>query len=246
MDVLLPALAAFLAGVLNTLAGGGTFLTFPALVAAGLPPVVANATSAVAVLPGYAGGAAGFRAELSRMRPALLGRLCLWALAGGMAGAGLLTVSSDAVFALMVPFLLLAATLMFLFGGRLRAWASRQRGLAPFGGPALFAVALYGGYFNGGLGIVLLALFAFWGMEDIHQMNGLKNGLSFAISAMSVGVFALAGIVAWPVAAAMMAAATAGGYAGAPLARRVSAAALRWGIAGIGFAMTAVFLARLA
>ena len=245
MDLLLPVAAAFLAGVLNTLAGGGTLLTFPALVAAGLPPVVSNATSAVAVFPGYAGGALGFRAELSRMPRARLMRLGAWALAGGLAGAGLLTVSSDAAFALAVPALLLAATLIFLLGPRLRAWAARRRGLAPHGGPALFAVALYGGYFNGGLGIVLLALFALWGMEDIHLMNGLKNGLSFAVSVVSVAVFAGAGLVAWPVAVAMMIAATVGGYAGAPLARRIPPAALRWGIAAIGFTMTAIFAERL-
>ncbi|PRY95774.1 hypothetical protein BCF33_1402 [Hasllibacter halocynthiae] len=245
MEYLLPVVAAFLAGVLNTLAGGGTFLTFPALVAAGLPPVAANATSAVAVFPGYASGALGFRAELAAMPRARLLRLSGWALAGGLAGAGLLTISSDAAFALVVPLLLLVSTLVFLFGGRLRGWAARRRGLAPYGGAALFAVALYGGYFNGGLGIVLLALFALWGMGDIHAMNGLKNGLSFVISAVSVAVFAVAGLVAWPMAVAMMVAATAGGYAGAPLARRIPARVLRWGIAAIGFTMTAIFAVRL-
>ena len=109
----------------------------------------------------------------------------------------------------------------------------------------MFAVSVYGGYFNGGLGIVLLALFALWGMSDLHQMTGLKSGLSFALSAISVGVFAVAGLVAWPQALAMMVASTVGGYAGAPLARALPKSVVRGIIGMIGFSMSAVFLWRL-
>lgn len=246
IDYTILIFAAFLAGVLNTIAGGGTFLTFPALVFVGVPPVVANATSAVAVFPGYLGGALGFRQELAEMDRARLIRLGLITLAGGLAGSLLLLVSSNEAFSVVVPFLLLAATLVFLFSTQIRDYAARSsRAVTPYGALGLFGVAVYGGYFNGGLGIVLLALFALWGMTNIHQMNGLKNGLSFALSAVSVATFAVAGFVEWPEAIVMMVASTIGGYAGAPLARAIPAPVVRGLIAFIGFSMSAVFFYRL-
>ena len=245
-DILILLVAAFAAGVLNTIAGGGTFLTFPALVLVGIPPVAANATSAVAVFPGYLAGAVGFRTELASFDRRRVLRLGLIALAGAAVGSGLLLVSSNEAFSTVVPFLLLAATLAFLFGDPIRAWATSQaRGITPEGAAGLFAVAVYGGYFNGGLGIVLLALFALWGMSDIHQMNGLKNGLSFAVSMISVVIFAAAGLVVWPQAVMMMLAATLGGYVGAPLARRIPKPMVRVIIAIIGFGMSGVFFWRL-
>lgn len=241
-DALILIAAAFGAGVLNTIAGGGTFLTFPALVLTGVPPVMANATSAVAVLPGYLGGALGFRGELASFNRTQMLRLVAITLIGGVVGSGLLLVSSNEAFSAVVPFLLLAATLVFLFGDQLRAWAARHaRSVTPEGTVGLFMVSVYGGYFNGGLGIVLLALFALWGMTNLNRMNGLKNGLSFALSAISVGVFAAAGLVAWPQAIMMMIAATVGGYAGAPLARALPKSFVRMLIAAIGFGMSAVF-----
>lgn len=245
-DIAILVIAAFGAGVLNTIAGGGTFLTFPALVFTGMPPVAANATSAVAVFPGYLAGAFGFRNELGGFDRRGLLRLSLITLSGGAVGSGLLLVSSNEAFSIVVPFLLLAATLAFLLGDRIRAFAAADaRAVTPQGALGLFAVSVYGGYFNGGLGIVLLALFALWGMTDLHGMNGLKNGLSFVLSSISVAVFALAGLVAWPQALLMMLAATAGGYAGAPLARALPKQAVRWLIAAIGFGMSAVFFWRL-
>jgi len=243
-ELALLVAAAFGAGILNTIAGGGTFLTFPALVFAGVPPVAANATSAVAVFPGYLGGALGFGREIRGLGRGLLLRLTGVTLLGGLAGSLLLLVSSNAAFSAVVPFLLLGATLAFLFGDALRDLAARHA-VAPYGSAGLFAVSLYGGYFNGGLGIVLLALFALWGMTDIHRMNGLKSFLSFALSAISVATFAVAGLVAWPQAVAMMLAASAGGYAGAPLARALPRAAVRAVIAAVGFGMSAVFFWRL-
>lgn len=159
-DTVWLVLAALGAGILNTLAGGGTFLTFPALVFTGVPPAAANATSAVAVFPGYLGGALGFRRELQTFDRRSLRRLLGITLAGGLAGSLLLLVSSNEAFSVVVPFLLLAATLAFLLGDRIRAWAARNsRSITPFGSAGLFATSIYGGYFNGGLGIVLLALF---------------------------------------------------------------------------------------
>lgn len=161
------------------------------------------------------------------------GRVCFWFL------------QNDA-FSVVVPFLLLGATLAFLFGNRVRHWAAaRARDVSPEGALGLFAVALYGGYFNGGLGIILLALFSLWGMTDLNRMNALKSGLSFLLSAISVAVFAAAGLVAWPQAVVMMLAATAGGYAGAPLARALPKRVIRGVIATVGFGMSAIFFWRL-
>lgn len=245
-DFILLFVAAFAAGAMNTIAGGGTFLTFPALVFVGVPPVLANATSAVSVFPGYLGGAMGFRDELRQFHRGRLLRLGLITLAGGFVGSLLLLVSSNKAFSVAVPFLLLAATLAFLFGDAVRAWALSSRVvIAPEGMIGMFLVSIYGGYFNGGLGIVLLALFALWGMSDIHQMNGLKSGLSFALSAISVVTFAVAGAVEWPEAIVMMIASTAGGYAGAPMARALPKHIVRRIVAVVGFAMSGVFFYRL-
>nr|WP_323777359.1 sulfite exporter TauE/SafE family protein [Amylibacter sp.] len=245
-DYILLIVAAFGAGVLNTIAGGGTFLTFPALVFTGIPPVVANATSAVAVFPGYLAGAVGFGAELKAFDRRKMVRLTLVTLAGGLVGALLLVVSSNEAFAVVVPFLLLAATLAFWFGDQIRDWAAQKsRAVTPFGTAGLFFVSIYGGYFNGGLGIVLLALFSLWGMTNIHEMNGLKNGLSFALSAISVVAFAISGLVEWPQAVIMMVAATLGGYAGAPVARVLPKSAVRAIVIVVGLTMSAVFFAKL-
>lgn len=197
MEMILLIAAAFGAGILNTVAGGGTFLTFPALGFTGMPPVMANATRTVAVFPGYLAGAVGFRHELEEFDRKRLLRLVVVILVGGLVGSRLLLVSSNEAFSLVVPFLRLGATLAFLFGDRVRKWAAaKARDVSSEGALGLFAVALYGGYFNGGLGIVLLALFSLWGMTDLNRMNALKSGLSFLMSAISVAVFAAAGLVA--------------------------------------------------
>ncbi len=245
-DYFLIALAAFSAGILNTIAGGGTFLTFPALVFIGVPPVIANATSGVAVFPGYLSGALGFKKELQVFDRKQLIRLSLITIIGGLIGSLLLLVSSNKAFSIVVPFLLFGATLTFLYGDKIRKWAeSKNRAVTPFGAFGLFFVSIYGGYFNGGLGIILLALFALWAMNDIHEMNGLKNGLSFVLSAISVAVFAIGGLVEWHYAIVMMIAATLGGYAGAPIARALSKETVRTLIAIVGFTMSAVFFWRL-
>ncbi|GGA76611.1 UPF0721 transmembrane protein [Nitratireductor aestuarii] len=243
-DLLVLGVAAFAAGVLNTIAGGGTFLTFPALVFTGVPVVSANATSTVAVFPGYLGGALGFRREIAELENPFLVKVILATMVGGLAGSLLLLVSSNDAFSVVVPFLLAAATLAFAFGDRIRTWAeARKMNAAESIGTTLASV--YGGYFNGGLGIILLALFSLWGMRDLHQMNGLKTLLSFVLSAISVVTFAVAGIVEWPQALLMMVAATAGGYAGAPLARILPRAAVRATVIVVGAGMSALFFLRL-
>ncbi|MBZ0216879.1 MAG: sulfite exporter TauE/SafE family protein, partial [Fimbriimonadaceae bacterium] len=146
MEIFIILIAAFGAGVLNTIAGGGTFLTFPALVFIGVPPVTANATSAVAVFPGYLGGAVGFRDELTKFDRKQIARLVAITLVGGLIGSMLLLVSSNKAFSVVVPFLLLAATLAFLFGEKIRSWAaSKSRALTPFGAVGLLLVSIYGG-----------------------------------------------------------------------------------------------------
>lgn len=246
LEYIILALAGFGAGMVNTIAGGGTFLTFPALVWAGVPPVTANATSTVSVFPGYLGGALGYVAELKTLTRARLLRLGAITLAGGLVGSLLLLVSSNEAFSAIVPFLLLFATTAFLFGARLKAWAeSHSKGMRPDGAVGLFLVSMYGGYFNGGLGIVLLALFALWGWRDIHLMNGVKNGLSFALSAISVVTFSLAGLVVWPLAVLMMVSAILGGYFGARVAKAIPVSVVRVIVACIGYSMSAVFFARL-
>ncbi|MCB2091860.1 MAG: sulfite exporter TauE/SafE family protein [Alphaproteobacteria bacterium] len=245
-NIIVLITAAFGAGILNTIAGGGTFLTFPALVFTGVPPVAANATSAVAVFPGYLGGAVGFGSELKAFDRSILIRLTVITILGGALGSGLLIVSSNQAFSIVVPFLLLFATIVFLFNEDIRRWTTQHRNLvSPYGSVGIFLMSIYGGYFNGGLGIVFLALFALWGMENIHQMNGLKSGLSFALSAVSVLIFSIGSMVEWYEALVMMIASTAGGYVGAPIARVLPKTMIRLIITLVGFTMSGVFFWRL-
>ncbi len=235
--------AGYLAGVLNAIAGGGSFLTFPALVWAGVPPITANATSAVAVLPGYLGGAAGFRRELRELSRRQHLQMSLVGLAGGLCGGVLLLVTPAELFSQVVPVLLLLATLMFAFGQQLLARIRTSEHPLPLL-PGLFVVAVYGGYFNGGLGIMLLAMFAAAGMSNMLLMNGLKNWISFVISLISVLAFAIAGKVLWLEAVVMMLAATLGGYQGAALSRRLPAHWVKVFVVLVGLVMTAIFFAR--
>lgn len=237
--------AAFVAGALNAVAGGGSFLTLPALVWAGVPAVAANATGTVALLSGYVSGAWGFREGL-RAPPGLSMRALLgWSLVGGATGAALLLYSGERTFSALVPWLLLAATALFAMGPWWLARVQRRQGASPWRAAAgVFAVAVYGGYFNGGLGILLLALFGLLGEQDLRVSNGLKNVVSAVLTAVAVAVYAVGALVHWPQALAMMVAATAGGYLGARAARRLPPAVLRAGIVVTGLVMTAIFFAR--
>ncbi len=245
-DLILILVAGFLGGLLNAIAGGGTFITFPALVFTGIPDVIANATSTVAAMPGYLSAAIGFRKDIAELDRRLLLRLTGWTMLGGAIGSVLLLKSPDKAFTVLVPFLLLGATLVFLKGAQIREWAARQRGtVTAFGAGTLIPVAIYGGYFNGGLGIVLLALFSMWGMTNLHAMNGLKCWLSFALSVVSLLIFARGGAIVWTPAIVMGVGTILGGLAGAPVARRIPMPMLRKLIAAVGFGMTAFFLLRL-
>lgn len=244
----LLASAAFAAGVLNAIAGGGSFLTFPALVFTGVPPIVANATSALAVSPGYLGSTLGFRPELRELPPARLKREMAISAVGGVAGALLLLVTPAKLFSGIVPWLLLFATLLFAAGpamARRAAAASREgQGLAKWREPALLAVAVYGGYFNGGLGILLMALYTVTGESRLNVVNALKNLNSLVLSWLSVAAFVLAGAIAWREGLLMMLAATAGGFFGARWSRRLPAPWVRAGVIVTGLVMSALFFAR--
>lgn len=238
--------AAFFAGGLNAVAGGGSFLTLPALVLTGVPPVAANASGAVALLPGYLASTLGFRQELAGLdRRRLLGTLLL-SLAGGAAGAGLLLVTPNEAFRRIVPWLLLLATTLFAMA----PWLLAR--LAQHGEPAgvltsgigLGAVAIYGGYFNGGLGILLLALYGLLGERSLNRANAQKNLVSMALTAVAVCLYAAGGAVVWAKALPMMGAAVLGGYAGARVGRRIPAAMLRAFIVLTGLTMAALFFDR--
>ncbi|MGR6806751.1 sulfite exporter TauE/SafE family protein [Sphaerotilus natans] len=250
--LLLLSASALGAGALNAIAGGGSFLTFPALVWTGLPPIVANATSAVAVSPGYLGSALGFRRELAELPASRRQAEALICALGGLAGAGLLLVTPARLFSAAVPWLLLFATVLFALGPRLVAARRARSASAPEAASSsllaqrlgLFAVAVYGGYFNGGLGILLMALYTLTGESSLNTANALKNLNSLVLSLLSVAAFAWAGAVAWPQALVMMVAATLGGFIGARLARRLPAAWVRTGVVLTGLAMTVAFLMR--
>jgi uncharacterized membrane protein YfcA len=241
---LLTGGAAFAAGVLNAIAGGGSFLTFPALVFAGVPPLAANATSAMAVSPGYLGSTWGFRSELKALPKSLLQREVMIAASGGLIGAGLLLVTPAKVFSSLVPWLLLLATALFAAG----PWLAKRnagQGQQAWRQPGLLFVAIYGGYFNGGLGILLMALYTLTGESRLNTVNALKNLNSFVLSLLSVLAFALAGAIVWPQAIWMMVLATAGGWVGARLAKRLPVQWVRWLVIITGLLMSVVFFSRL-
>ena len=240
--------AAFAAGVLNAVAGGGSFLTFPALVFAGLPPIVANATSAVAVSPGYLGSTVGFKAELAALPRQRIKDETLVAAVGGVMGALLLLITPAHVFQGLVPWLLLFATMLFALGPRIAQFrastniegrrSTLKRNLG------LLLVAIYGGYFNGGLGILLLALYTFCGEQQLSTSNALKNLNSLVLSLLSVATFAVAGAIAWGPALLMMVAATLGGYAGALGSKRISVTWVRGMVMVTGLVMSLIFFIR--
>ena len=245
----LALVAAAAAGAVNAIAGGGTLLTFPAIVGLGVNPLVANATSSVALWPGSLGSMWGYRLELGGARRWVIG-FTGPSLAGGALGAWLLLHTPPAAFDRLVPFLVLGATFLFLVQGPL---LRRLRPSAPLTAEpvprwsflaAQFLVAVYGGYFGAGIGILMLAVLGFMGLSNIHQMNGLKNWGALCINAVAVAMFAAGGIVHWPIALTMAVGGMLGGYAGSHLARRVGQRAVRHAIVAIGLAAFVWLLVR--
>ncbi len=247
MPPLLVVLALFLVAVIggaqNAVAGGGSFFTFPTLLFAGVGSISANATSTVALWPGSVASAVAFRGELRHERRLFL-VLGAASLAGGLAGALLLLHTPQRAFDALIPWLLLAATLVFAFGPlvtrRLRGHARPSRSLWPFALVQL-VVAVYGGYFGGGIGIMMLAAFSAMGMEDLHAMNGLKAVLGALINGVAVVTFLAHRIVDLPLALLMVAGSILGGYGGARLSKRVDAKVLRGVVICVGAGLTAYF-----
>jgi uncharacterized protein len=231
-------------GIVNAFAGGGTFFTFPAMMMVGLSPLVANASNAIAVWPGHGAAVVAYRKELARRGGALIGK-CAIAFAGGLAGALLLLVTGERAFAGLVPWLLLAATLLFAFGPALNRLLARDgRGLSAFGPLVEFAFAVYGGYFGAGLGVLLMAALAILGVDDLQEANALKNLLATVVTSVAVATFVTADLIAWAPTLVVLAGAAIGGYAGARLVRRIDAASLRAAVIAVGACLTAYYFWR--
>ncbi len=255
--------SAAIAGAVNSIAGGGTLLTFPALLAAGVPPIAANATSTVALVPGSAAAFWGYRDTL-RHDGRTLAAMGVPSVVGGTAGALLVLRAGDHAFAVLVPWLLLGATVLFMVQGPIanRLAAARansdQRGgsdspaarsaptLAAWAGLVTFqlVVSVYGGFFGAGMGILMLAALGLTGMTDIHRMNAFKNFAAVCINGVATVAFIASGRVQWQLAGVMAVGAIAGGLLGARVAKRVGQVRVRQGVVAIGLAITAAMFWR--
>ena len=237
-------IAAAIGGAVNSIAGGGTLVTFPALVGLGVPAITANATSTVALWPGAIGSMYGYRHELAGARAWAI-RFAIPSLLGGLAGALLLLRTPSERFDQIVPWLVLGATLLFVVQrplmAKMRAHGAVEHPEDPATHPPSAAlllfqsgVAVYGGYFGAGIGILMLAALGFMGFTNIHRMNGLKNWGGLCMNATAAVTFSVLGLVNWPVAIAMAFGATLGGYGGSRLAQRVSKELVRSTVIVIG------------
>ena len=241
LDTSLLFAAAFLAGALNAVAGGGSFLTLPALAWTGVPTLVANATGTLALLSGYLASARALRRDIEPLPGLSLRALIGLSLLGGATGAALLLWTPETTFRRLVPWLLLSATLLFALGPRL-AVLTRERAAPRAATVAgVFCVSAYGGYFNGGLGILLLALFGLLGQTRLHAANGLKNLVSALLTAVAAVLYIGGGLIAWREAGIMVCAALLGGHVGARGMRRLPVVWLRRGIVAIGLLMSLLF-----
>ncbi len=234
-----------LGGALNSVAGGGSFITLPALLYAGIPPVAANATSTLALWPGSVSSGIAYRRDIRATRRTLL-LLGGASLAGGLFGARLLLGTSDTSFMRLLPWLMAVAATTFTCGGGLAAGRERIDGHAVRWWAVILqlAIATYGGYFGGGMGIMMLAAFAIAGMSDIHEMNGLKAILGASVNGVALAEFIVRHAVVWRPGLVMIAGAIVGGYGGASLARHVDRRSVRALVIAVGWAMTLYFFLR--
>jgi uncharacterized membrane protein YfcA len=236
-------LGAFLAGAINSVAGGGTMISFPVLVALGLPSVVANATNTVGIWPGTIGSIWGFRKELK-----VLNRRLLWLLvpaaAGGLLGAWLLRSTSTGTFDKLVPLLLFFATVMFIIQGPVQRYLKSVEAAQTAGTRwlavallAQVAVAIYGGFFGAGMSIMNLSILGLLGMTDIMEMNAMTSLVSLVINGVAGILFAVSGLVAWPYVAVMVVGSLVGGYGAVGVARRIGKPAIRKLVIGVGLVL---------
>ncbi|MGV8832170.1 MAG: sulfite exporter TauE/SafE family protein [Devosia sp.] len=248
LEILILLVAGLVGGALNSLAGGGSFIVFPALLFVGVPPVMANASNTFAALPGYASGAFGYWHAMAQHKHLLVLYGAIAAVFGYV-GADLLLVVSDAMFALVVPWLMAFAVLLFAFGNQLNSLVAARsgggRGMKLVGGGLLLAflaiVCVYGGFFNAGLGILLLAFLATAGMRDIHAMNGLKLYISTIVALVAVGRFAFSGSIDWYHGSIALVGVVTGGYLAARNAHHIPTQWIRIAVIVYGLVMTGYF-----
>lgn len=241
-------LAAFGAGIVNTLAGGGTLLTFPALIWMGRDPILANATSTVALFPGSLTGMLGFRRELTDSRGWMI-KLGVPSFAGGVFGAFLLLRTPSDLFAYIAPWLILFATCLMIAQEPLSRWLKREPDGEPnrvwWTGAIIFQflVGIYGGYFGAGIGILMLAALGLLGFTDLHQMNGLKNLFAMCINGVAAAYFIFLGAVIWFDVLVMVVAAILGSLVGAKLAYRLGRRFVRYFVITVGAVMALTLFA---
>jgi hypothetical protein len=243
--------AALLAGAINGIAGGGSFILFPALLYVGIPPITANATNAIALLPGTLASAGAYYREFQHDRRSLI-RVCILGVIGGLLGAVLLLRTPPASFLQILPYLLLVATLAFAFSNKLTRWVEGQQvyfaklqGLKNVLVIVLqLVVAVYGGFFGGGMGILFLASFALMGMTNIHRMNAYKVILTSCINAVIIIPFVVADVILWREWAIAAIGASIGGYISAYYAQKIAPIIVRRFVIVIGSVMTLYFFAR--
>ena len=243
--------AAGLAGAMNSVAGGGSFISFPALIFTQVPPIPANGTSTVALWPGTVASAAAYRKRFPTDFRILM-EMIATSLAGGTLGALILLRTPQTTFMRFVPYLFLLATLLLIFGKKLAEWmeATFRTSEQPHWLIVLatnffqFLIAVYGGFFGAGIGIMMLALFTMLRMENIHAMNALKTLLNAAINGAAVVTFIAAGIVRWPQAVVMLLGAVLGGYGGAHYAQKLDPQIVRRFVIAVGLCMSAYFFLR--
>jgi len=251
-EIILLFCAALLGGAVNSVAGGGGFIAFPALLFTGMPSINANATNTVALWPGTLASTGAYRRALNADLLRRILPLIVITFLGSIFGSTLLLRTRQSTFDHLVPWLLLSATVLFSLGGRLTAWINRHHSE---GGPSLgrvagitllqLCVAIYIGYFGAGVGIVMLALLSMMGMENIHSMNGLKTLLATCGNAMAVIIFIFAHAVMWPQAILMVFGGGLGGYAGAWYAQKMDPRHVRYVVIAIGYSMTTYFFWRV-
>ena len=238
--IILLVLGGLGAGIVNGVAGGGTLISFPLLLALGYPALTANVTNTVGIWPGYAGGAAGFRKEIGGQRERLV-RLVPLALLGGIAGAILLLTTSSAVFKDLAPWLVLGASLLFAAQPLLRRALGESAHVPPRTRPVLlaggtFAASVYGGYFGAGLGVMLLAILGLALPDSIARTSGLRTALSILVNGVAAAVFLIHGGLAWKAVGFLAIGSLAGGWIGALVALRIPAMALRVVVIAVGLA----------
>jgi len=243
--------AALVAGLLNSVAGGGSFISFPALLFTGMPAIPANATNTLAVWPGTVASTVAYRNAFNAQARRLLLPLIAIGIIGGVIGARVLLVTPQTTFLHLIPWLMLMATLLFMAGPRITAWV-KGRGEERKTSSALtvaglflaLLISIYIGYFGAGVGILLLSLLALMGMDDIHAMNGVKVLLVSIVNGVAILTFIVAKVIIWPQALLMVVGSLIGGYGGAYFAQKMHPMHVRWVVIVVGFGMATYFFVK--